>query len=54
MASEQYYSHLWYVPWAIVEASNVHGILGPEMPSGHAPTTRLANGHALHGVWIDR
>jgi peptide/nickel transport system substrate-binding protein len=53
MASEVYYYYEWYVPWAVVEAPNVHGILGPTLPSGDEPTTRLANGHAVHGIWID-
>ncbi|HMS87656.1 MAG TPA: ABC transporter substrate-binding protein [Acidimicrobiales bacterium] len=53
MATEVYYSYQWYVPWAVVEARNVHGILGPQLPSGDDPSTRLANGHAVHGIWID-
>jgi peptide/nickel transport system substrate-binding protein len=52
MASEVYYYYQWYVPWAVVEATNVHGILGPTLPSGDEPTTRLASGHAVHGIWI--
>ena len=53
MATEVYYSYQWYVPWAVVESLGVHGILGPTLPSGDEPTTRLSNGHAVHGIWID-
>ncbi len=53
MASEVYYAYNWYVPWAVLEADTVHGILGPPLPSGGAPSTGLATGHALHGVWIE-
>ncbi|NLD77254.1 MAG: ABC transporter substrate-binding protein [Acidimicrobiales bacterium] len=52
MAQEVYYSYNWYVPWAVAEAANVHGILGPDLPSGHASSTRLGSAHPLHGVWI--
>jgi peptide/nickel transport system substrate-binding protein len=46
---------LWYAPWAVAEASNVHGILGPDLPGdGGPPSTRLVTGHSLLGVWIDR
>ena len=56
----------WYTPWAIVEASNVHGILGPPLPGddpskpgtvttddkAKEPSTGLAPGHSLLGLWI--
>ena len=56
----------WYTPWAIVEASNVHGILGPPLPGddpskpgtvttddkAKQPSTGLATGHSLLGLWI--
>ncbi len=46
---------LWHSPWAVAEASNVHGILGPDLP-GEAgpPSARLVTGHSLLGVWISR
>src|SRR5690606_37077844 len=53
MATEVYYAYSWYVPWAVVEATDVHGIIGPDLPSGHAASTRLGNGHAVHGIWIE-
>ena len=46
---------LWHAPWAVAEASNVHGILGPDLPGeGGAPSGRLVTGHSLLGLWIDR
>lgn len=47
--------YLWYAPWAVAEANNVHGILGPPLPAGGGPPpARLVTGHALHGIWIDQ
>ncbi|WP_426570807.1 ABC transporter substrate-binding protein [Aquihabitans sp. McL0605] len=57
----------WFTPWAVVEKSNIHNILGPPLPGddpsqpGEASTTDkdlepsagLANGHSLIGMWID-
>lgn len=57
----------WYTPWAVVEDSNVHGILGPPLPTedttkpgdastddpARKPFTGLATGHPLIGLWID-
>ena len=46
---------LWYAPWAVAEAANVHGILGPPLPDDAAdPPARLVTGHPLHGIWIER
>ncbi|MCB0962608.1 MAG: ABC transporter substrate-binding protein, partial [Acidimicrobiales bacterium] len=46
---------LWHAPWAVAEASNVHGILGPDLPGdAGAPSGRLVTGHSLLGLWIDR
>ena len=46
---------LWHAPWAVAEASNVHGILGPDLPGdGGPPSGRLVTGHSLLGVWIAR
>jgi peptide/nickel transport system substrate-binding protein len=53
MATEVYYSYNWYVPWAVAESPNVHGILGPELPSGHGASTRLGSAHPVHGLWIE-
>ena len=46
---------LWYAPWAVAEAANVHGILGPDLPGdGGAAPVRLVTGHSLLGVWIEQ
>lgn len=54
MASEQYNVYLWYAPWAVAEARNVHGILGPPLPDGGEPGKQIVTGHPLHGIWIDQ
>lgn len=44
---------LWFAPWAVAEAANVHGILGPDLPGGAGPPPgRLVTGHSLLGIWI--
>jgi len=67
--AEQVYSvWAWYTPWAVAEDEDVHGILGPPLPGddpsepGEAttddpamqPSSGLANGHSLLGLWIDQ
>jgi len=54
-AKEVWNVYLWYAPWAVAEASNVHGILGPPLPDdgGKAPG-RIVTGHPLLGIWIQR
>jgi len=42
----------WFAPWAVAEGPNVHGIIGPKLPDGSLPSTQLAVGHTLIGVWI--
>ena len=58
----------WYTPWAVVEASNTHNILGPPLPGADPskagetstddkalqPNPGLATGHSLIGMWIDQ
>jgi peptide/nickel transport system substrate-binding protein len=52
-AEEVWNVWLWHAPWAVAEAPNVHGILGPELPGeGGAPSGRLVTGHSLLGIWI--
>lgn len=54
-AEQVYNVYLWYSPWAVAEAANIHGILGPDLPDGAGPPApRLVTGHALHGIWIDQ
>ncbi len=52
--SEQVYNvYLWYSTWAVAEADNVHGILGPPLPDrDDEPTGRIVTGHPVHGIWI--
>jgi peptide/nickel transport system substrate-binding protein len=52
-AKEVWNVWLWHAPWAVAEAANVHGVLGPELPGeGGAPSGRLVTGHSLLGIWI--
>lgn len=54
-AKEAWNVWLWHAPWAVAEAANVHGILGPDLPGeGGPPSGRLVTGHSLLGIWIDR
>ncbi|WP_421118921.1 ABC transporter substrate-binding protein [Aquihabitans daechungensis] len=67
--AEQVYSiWAWFTPWAVVEDAKVHGVFGPPLPGEDAskpgktstddpalqPTQGLANGHALHGLWVEQ
>ncbi len=45
---------LSYTVWAVGESSNVHNILGPDLPDGSKPYTGLATGHPVLGMWIDK
>jgi peptide/nickel transport system substrate-binding protein len=53
-AKQIYNVWLWYAPWAVAEAANVHGIIGPPLPGNDAPSSSLVTGHSLLGIWIDR
>lgn len=54
-AKELWNVWLWHAPWAVAEAANVHGILGPDLPGdGGPPSARLVTGHSLLGIWIDQ
>ncbi len=54
-AKEAWNIYLWFAPWAVAEAANVHGILGPPLPDGGgAAPARIVTGHPLQGIWIDR
>ncbi|MCU1454566.1 MAG: ABC-type dipeptide transport system, periplasmic component [Acidimicrobiales bacterium] len=42
----------WYTIWAVAERSNVHGIVGPDLPdAGGKASTELFGGHPLLGMW---
>ncbi|CAN5675688.1 ABC transporter substrate-binding protein [soil metagenome] len=54
-AKEAWNVYLWYAPWAVAEATNVHGILGPPLPDqGGEASARIVTGHPVLGIWIDR
>jgi len=48
--------NIWlsYAVWAVAESAQVHGILGPDLPDGSKPSTGLATGHPVLGMWIDK
>jgi peptide/nickel transport system substrate-binding protein len=66
MATQVHGLWSWYTPWAIVEAAEVHGVVGPPLPGEDAsepgpattddparqPNLGLATGHSLIGMWI--
>ena len=68
MATEVHGMWAWFTPWAVVTAPEVHNILGPPLPgadpsqAGEAttddpaqqPSTGLATGHSLLGLWIEQ
>jgi len=53
MGEQAYNIYLFFQPWAVAMASNVHGVLGPKLPAGDPPSQRLVTGHPLIGLWID-
>ena len=44
---------LWSM-WTIGTATDVHGVIGPDLPDGSKPFPGLADGHPVTGLWIDR
>ena len=44
---------LWaqYTLWTVAYKTNVHGILGPDLPDGAKPFEGLPTGHPLDGLW---
>ncbi len=65
MGSQVFDVWAWSQPWAVVEQSHLHGILGPNLPGADAseatadgdadltPRSGLATGHSLIGLWLD-
>jgi peptide/nickel transport system substrate-binding protein len=45
--------NLWaqYTLWTVAYKTNVHGILGPDLPDGAKPFEGLPTGHPLSGLW---
>lgn len=52
-ASEGYNAWLHWALWNVSSATDVKGILGPDLPNGDKPSPALVNGHSMAGVWID-
>jgi len=45
---------MWYTPWAVGLSSDVHGVLGPDLPDeGGTPFPSLATGHSVLGMWTE-
>ncbi|MGE3622074.1 MAG: ABC transporter substrate-binding protein [Acidimicrobiia bacterium] len=51
-ASEAYNVWTYFAVWSIPHADNVNGVLGPRLPDGSEPSTGLATGHPVDGIWI--
>ncbi len=45
--------NLWaqYSLWTVAYKTNVHGILGPDLPDGAKPFAGLPTGHPVSGLW---
>ena len=52
--AEQAYN-LWYqwTLWAVGTATDVHGVLGSDLPDGSKPFPGLADGHSVAGLWVE-
>lgn len=46
--------NLWlnWAIWDVATATDVHGVLGPDLPSGGKPFPGLATGHPVDGMWV--
>jgi peptide/nickel transport system substrate-binding protein len=44
---------MWYTPWAVGLATDVHNVLGPDLPDGSKPFPGLATGHSVMGMWTE-
>jgi peptide/nickel transport system substrate-binding protein len=67
-AEQVYEIWYWYSPWAVAETAKVHNIWGPPLPGPDAtkpgkattddkslqPSTGLATGHSLIGMWTEK
>lgn len=53
--AEELYN-LWgfWSMWTIGTSTDVHGVLGPDLPDGSAPFPGLADGHPVTGLWIEQ
>lgn len=53
-AKKAYNLWTWYTLWAIGFDNKVHGILGPKLPDGKAPSSGLATAHFLGALWKEK
>jgi peptide/nickel transport system substrate-binding protein len=53
-AKQAYNIWTWWTKWTIGYSNKIHGILGPNLPDGKKPSTGLATGHFLGGIWKDK
>jgi peptide/nickel transport system substrate-binding protein len=45
---------MWYTPWAVGLATDVHNVLGPDLPDdGGTAFPGLATGHSVLGLWTE-
>lgn len=51
-ASEVYNLWLNWTVWTVGTQTDVHGIVGTQLPGGQEPFPGLADGHSLAGAWI--
>ena len=42
---------LTWTNWAIASGTDIHGVVGPDLPNGSKPFTGLATGHPLSGLY---
>ncbi len=40
--------------WTIGTTTDVHGVIGPDLPDGSKPFPGLADGHPVTGMWIEQ
>jgi peptide/nickel transport system substrate-binding protein len=47
---------LWSVwtLWSVASKTNVHGVMGPDLPDGSKPFPGLATGHPVDGLWVSQ
>jgi peptide/nickel transport system substrate-binding protein len=50
-AKQGWNAWLAFTRWAVATVPSVHGVYGPDLPDGSKPSTGLATGHTLMGMW---
>lgn len=52
---EQVYEYwLNWIMWGIASKPGIHGVMGPQLPSGADPFPGLAGGHPVSGLWVQQ